>query len=664
MPEASIARVLIDSPLPQLDRLFDYRIPEKQLAEARLGSRVRVPLRSARRIADGFIVELVSRVDYQGVLSELDAVVSTVSVLSPEVYVLARKVADRAAGSASDIVRLAVPKRQVRVEKAWLAARTEGTTAADHTSSHADRAEPVPVADYSAAAIDQSITDSARVAMEAIPRVVEVGGSWVGHWAVTMAALATRALPSGSVILVVPDYRDQAQLEVALAAVLAPEHIIRLDARQPNADRYRAHLACLDGAPKVIVGNRSAVYAPAKNLSLIVVWNDGDPVLAEPLAPYAHSRDAALIRQEQQGCALVFLNHARTVEVERLVQLGWCTPIAPAKRYLPKVIPTAQQSSDDAQAAKARIPSSAWREAKAALEKGPVLVQVARPGYAPQLGCDSCGQVARCTNCSGPLGLKTARASPSCAWCGAIAARWTCAHCSGSKYRLQGQGATRTAEDLGRAFPGVPIVVADGERPILEVGSRPALVIATRGAEPIASGGYRAIVLLDGERMLSRESLRVGEDCLRWWSNAIALAADGAPSVLVGVGGSLAGALATWQLDDFARGELADRRRLRFPPAVRVATVTGDSESTAKALTSVTGLDGVDVLGPVDTEPGLVRAIVRFDFARGAAVASALRAEVIRNASSRRKRVPSAGAPPPAPTLRVRFDDLEPFEQL
>jgi primosomal protein N' (replication factor Y) len=210
----------------------------------------------------------------------------------------------------------------------------------------------------------------------------------------------------------------------------------------------------------------------------------------------------------------------------------------------------------------------------------------------------------------------------------------------------------------------VPVVIADGDRPILDVGNRPALVIATRGAEPVAAGGYRAVILLDGERMLARESLRVGEDCLRWWSNAIALSAVGAPSVLVGVGGALAGALATWQLEDFARSELADRRRLRFPPAIRVAIVTGDSSSTQRALASVTDFDGVDVLGPVEEEPGRVRAIVRFDYARGSAVAAALRAEVIRNATTRRRKVPATGAPPPAPTLRVRFDDLEPFEQL
>jgi primosomal protein N' (replication factor Y) len=246
-----------------------------------------------------------------------------------------------------------------------------------------------------------------------------------------------------------------------------------------------------------------------------------------------------------------------------------------------------------------------------------------------------------------------------------LAVDWHCDNCRGVKLRFVGAGSTRTAEDLGRAFPGVRIIVADGDHPILAVGAEPALVIATRGAEPIAAGGYRAVLLLDGERMVARESLRVGEDCLRWWSNAVALAARGAPSVLVGVGGALASALATWRQADYARAELADRRRLRFPPAVRVATITGALDAVAAAVDAAVGAVPVprsDVLGPVDTEPGAVRTIIRFDYAAGAVVAASLRAEVIRAATTRRRAAAIAGPRPPLPpNLRVRFDDVEPF---
>ncbi|WP_349898031.1 primosomal protein N' family DNA-binding protein [Parafrigoribacterium soli] len=664
MAAASIARVLIDSSLPQLDRLFDYRVPAQFASDAKPGVRVRVPLRSADRIADGIIIELVSTVEYSGTLNELDAVVSPVPILAPEVWALARRVADRAAGTANDVVRLAVPKRQVRVEKAWLAEPSE-----ERPPAVLRPVQPTKAPGYAPEAFEQAIASRKRLAVEVTPLVAELpGGAWVGEWAIAMAAAASESIAlDQTAILCVPDYRDQEQLLAALAAVLPPERIVRLDARQSNPDRYRATLACLDDRALVVVGNRSVVYAPAGRLGLIALWDDGDPLHAEPLSPYVHSRDAALVRQEQQGCALFFFAHSRSAEVQRLVELRWLDTLRPLRGYAPKVIPTSQQAAQDPLAARARIPTTAWKEARAALEHGPVLVQVARPGYAPRLACQDCGQAARCLRCQGPLGLKTARSAPACTWCGALAAEWHCENCEGRRLRLVGQGATRTAEDLGRAFPGVRVIIADGDRPLLTVGPAPALVIATRGAEPVAAGGYRAVLLLDGERMVARESLRVAEDCLRWWSNATALAARGATTVLVGVGGALASALATWQLPEYVRQELADRRALRFPPAVRVVTITGSATAVETALASIPQAEhpedeaSIDVLGPVAIPSGGVRAIARFDYAAGARVAAALRAEVIRNATSRRKRAAGAAGQPPMPTLKVRFDDTEPF---
>ncbi|RIJ51841.1 primosomal protein N' family DNA-binding protein, partial [Clavibacter phaseoli] len=113
---------MVDSPLPQLDRLFDYAVPEALRATCVPGVRVRVPLRSAGRVADGYVVEMGDGQGYDGALSEVEQVVSPLPVLRPEIWTLAREVADRQAGTASDVVRLAVPPRQVRVEKAHVAA--------------------------------------------------------------------------------------------------------------------------------------------------------------------------------------------------------------------------------------------------------------------------------------------------------------------------------------------------------------------------------------------------------------------------------------------------------------------------------------------------------------------------------------------------------------
>jgi primosomal protein N' (replication factor Y) len=379
------------------------------------------------------------------------------------------------------------------------------------------------------------------------------------------------------------------------------------------------------------------VYAPVHALGLVALWDDGDPLLSEPLSPGVHARDAALLRHELDGGALVFAGHTRTTDVERLVAVGWLRDLPAARRLSPRVVLSATREGESRGS---RVPSAAFAAAREALGQGPVLVQVARPGYAPVLVCADCRHPARCTHCGGPLHAARQGAVPTCSWCGRAAGGWACPDCSSTRVRMASSGSERTADELGRAFPGVRVIVADGEHPVTHVDSRPALVVATRGAEPLAAGGYRAIVLLDGDRMLLADDLRIGESCLRWWSNAAALAAPGAPVHLVGVAGPVARALATWTQSAYARMELADRKPLRMPPTVRVAAVDGDRLAVDAALadlrSAVPELDGEAVLGPLPRDEG-VRALVRFDYALGGRVTESLRASVVSAAIKARR---------------------------
>ncbi len=649
-----MARVLVDSPLPQLDQLFDYRVPERLRDVARAGVRVKVPLRTGGRIAQGWIVELVDTSEYGGRLSDLEDVVGGVPLLTPEVWRLARAAADRAAGNASDILRLAIPSRYVRVERSWLAAGA-GEGAGD--GEPGPLPEVAPVEGFEPGRVESGIERGERMSLAANPRLLRLdSGTWVGSWAVTLAQVARTALAADrSSLLVVPDHRDQEQLEAALADVVDARRVLRTDARQSGGDRYRAFLDATGEAARVIIGNRSTVYAPAARLGLIAIWDDGDPLYAEPLAPGVHARDAALIRQEQSGAALLFLGHTRSVEVTRLVELGWVHEIDPVRHVRPRIVLTEQQASPEP--GSARIPSSAWRQAQQAVTEGPVLVQVARPGHTPLLVCDRCREPAKCAACGGRIEVPASGGAPRCDLCGTGTAGWKCPVCESTKLRAATIGATRTAEELGRAFPRARVILADGERQVLRVGPEPALVVATRGAEPVADGGYRAVLLLDGERMLLRESLRVAEDCLRWWSNTAALAAPGASVFLVGVAGALGTALATWRQPEWAAEELAGRRAVRFPPAVRMASVTAAPDRLARATELARdAAPGVDLLGPMPLDDGLERAVVRFDYGAGHAVAAALKAETIRTATERRRPVAGRGPGRP-PVLRVRFDD-------
>src|SRR6185312_1483156 len=137
------------------------------------------------------------------------------------------------------------------------------------------------------------------------------------------------------------------------------------------------------------------------------------------------------------------------------------------------------------------------------------------------VACRRCGERIRCGACSGPVALPGPGQPLRCGWCG-LNLEQTCVTCGNAGLRALVTGARRTAEELGRAFPGVTVHTSSGANVLRRVGAEPALVIATPGAEPPAPGGYAAAVLLHG-----RPSLRAAEEALRRWMNASALVRPG-----------------------------------------------------------------------------------------------------------------------------------------
>jgi primosomal protein N' (replication factor Y) len=197
----------------------------------------------------------------------------------------------------------------------------------------------------------------------------------------------------------------------------------------------------------------------------------------------------------------------------------------------------------------------------------------------------------------------------------------------------------------------VPVRASGGEHVLAAVGAEPALVIATPGAEPVASGGYAAALLLDGWALLGRPSLRAAEEALRRWMNAAALVRpSGTVVVLAEAALPAVRALLRWDPVTFAERELAERAELGFPPAVRMAAVTGAADAVAEFLGSAELPAQSEVLGPVTLDAPLAetRALIRTSRQDGLALARALHA-----AQATRTARKEAG------TVRVQLDPAE-----
>ena len=676
-----VARVRVDSTLPQVDRTFDYRVPVELSEDAVPGARVRV-LFNGHELT-GYIEERAATTDWTRTsLLPLKSVLSRVPSVAPEIFALAEALADRYASTVANVLRLAVPPRIAALDKryapllpgyesAYLGDSAPVSTsdapesaASEHVASESTESGPSTASAASSAATSIATDPYAWLATPGAPAPFvldspalnpdapdaasvfsdyENGAEFIedvaagaatravmtvlpGHlehtWADVLAtALAAAAASGRGAIAVVPTAKNLDLLEAALAERLPADSFVRLSSDSTPHTRYHGFVKARLGQVPVVIGTRAAAYAPVANLGLVVCWDDGDSSLVEQRAPYCHARDVLLLRASAENTAALFAGFSMSSEAARLVRTRWAShvraPRALVRDYSPRIFSTGSEFelARDPLAAMARIPHLAFEHARRALARGPVLVQVARSGYIPSFSCERCRMPARCGECSGPLSVASGSSVPSCSWCGHLAQQWRCSECGFTHWRYSAAGATRTAEELGRAFPNVPVISSAGDHVRASVGPEPALVVATPGAEPVAFGGYAAALLLDADKMLRFDSLRAPEAALRRWLNAAALVR---PAALEGTVVTTASpspveqALVRWDPAWFAREELEERAQTGLPPAVRTAAVTGAEADVRAFMEEFLGSSALPervreqlrIVGPVPLDQG------------------------------------------------------------
>jgi primosomal protein N' (replication factor Y) len=613
--ELPVARVAVDVPLPHLDRPFDYLVPDKLDTQAVPGCRVRV--RFAGRLVDGYVLERVEQSEHDGRLLYLERVTSPTGTPG------------RWPTSCAWRSRPGMP--------AWRPSRPPGPRSTGTS----------PPAPGHGRNIRQARPSSRRSGKDAPqgrsgPRSRATTGRtpsrapWRRRWRADAAPWSSSPTAVTSPASTPPSPPNW-------ATDLGP------------TVRYRRWLKVRRGNVSAVVGTRATMFAPVHDLGLVVLWDDGDDVHAEPHAPYPHPREVLALRAHRAGAGALFGGFTRTTDTTRLVETGWAHALAADRAQVRAVMPRVRPAGEDGELARdaaartARLGELAFRTARAALADGPVLVQVPRRGYVPGLACGRCREAARCTACQGPLALTSSHAAPSCRWCGRIAGDWHCPECGHFQVRAVAVGARRTAEEMGRAFPGVPVRTSGRDQIRTEVSAEPALVVATPGAEPVAADGYAAALLLDGRVLLARPDLRAGEEALRRWMHAAALVRPGG-AVVIAADGALrpVQALVRWDPATYAELELAERREAGFPPAARMASLTASPAALRELLADARLPDGAEVLGPVPVEDGKERALVRVPPGAASALARALRAAAAVRSARRADEV-----------VRVRIDPLE-----
>jgi len=582
-----IARVRVNVPVSHLDRDFDYLVPAAIDAQCRVGDRVRV--RFSGKLADAIVVDRIVESEFAK-LAPIERAIGP--ALTRETLDLVRAVTDRYVGMFWDVVRAAVPNKST-------AGENRETTIKKQT----------PLLHHNAWA---SYSQGSAL-LEQLKKGECVRAVWASApaslWWEEMAQLVEsiqESDPKAGVILLVPD----APSIERLIAVIPEAEIISTHLGQ--GERYRNFLEVHSGSGRIVVGTRSAVFAPVENLKAIIMWDDFNDAYGDAHAPYWDAREVAALRSHRSNCSLIVGGFSRSVTTQSWCESGWCQSVTADKPAVDAVraqVRTLTDTAIERDPHQSRIPQLAWQAIKESLPSGPILVSVGRRGYIPAFLCAQCGERAICS-CGGAIqqgNENLPREQLTCCRCGA--GGWRCA-CGGTKIKALAIGAERTAEELGRAFAGTPVVWSQQEHVVTNVDSQSRIVVATQGAEPYAENGFAAVVVLD---MFAQSiSLTTSESLVRRAFSAAVRGRVGAPIVLTGDPGQRESqAVARWDSPWFAGRECQDRLQAHLPPSSRVAVLTGERDAVVAVATKVQESVPARLMGPIDGETSTVFLIAR-----------------------------------------------------
>jgi primosomal protein N' (replication factor Y) len=555
----TVVRVLPD--VTAIDREFDYLVPP-ELGALAVGTLVRVPLQG--RSVRGWVVATDAvPVAPAARLLPIKKVVGAGP--PPDVVALCDWAAWRFAGPRAALLRAASPPNAVR--------------------------DPAP-----ASPTDPVVAPSRELL--AWPPAADRRG-----------LVARRVAPEGSTLVLVPEHARLAALVRHLTAAGHRVHTLRGD--DPDALRTRAWAAARAGRC-VVVGGRSAVWAPVPDLAAVVVLDESEEALQEERAPTWHARTVAAERARRAGAALTLVGPVPTVDAVALAG----PPARPDRAEERAGWPRVEVVDPRAEAPGAGMLTEALARALQQTLAGTAraVCVLNRKGRARVLACAACQELARCERC----GAAVMEADGNLLECPSCATRrpLVCLHCHGSRFKRLRPGVARLRDDLAALLPRTEIAEVEASTetvpdvPVL-VGTEAVLHRIPRG-DPV-----RLVAFLDFDQELLAPRYRAAEQAGTLLARAARVVGPRAAGGRVLVQTRLPDhevlqAAAASDPTRLLAVEQERRAALGYPPFGGLVEVSGVPEAVRALLDLLRERPTLAILGPTAAGAGL-RALVRAD---------------------------------------------------
>jgi primosomal protein N' (replication factor Y) len=488
-------------------------------------------------------------------------------------------------------------------------------------------------------------------------------------------------------ILLVPEISLTPQTVGRLIARFQ-EQIAVLHSALGKGERYDEWRRAQRGEVRIVVGARSAIFAPLPNVGLIVVDEEHDTSYKQTDAPRYHARDAAIMRANMAGAVCVLGSATPSVESYYKSETGRFTRLAllhrAATAALPEVRLVDMREETRETGGQVILSRILEEEVQARLRAGEqVILLLNRRGYAPFVLCPKCGWVAECRNCNVSLTYHASGACLICHYCNARSqVPAVCGACQFNPLLFLGTGTQKAEDSLMRMFRGARVARMDADTTSGKGGHAKILgrfaagqIDILLGTQMIAKGhdypGVTLVGVLSADTSLSLPDFRAAENTFQLLTQVAGRAGRGnrpGKVILQTYRPNHYAILAATRHDytAFYRREITERQTAGYPPLRRMANLAIECEDPLLAercmallerivreQVAAHGFKGVEILGP---SPAVVHRVKKkYRWNLGLLSKSAQRLNVLARAAH-------AGFTERSPTVKALLKiDLDPY---
>ena len=451
--KADFARIAISLPM---DKDFHYRIPETLAGEIEVGKRVWVEFGNKDKV--GYVVGFAEEAEVKNI-KPVKSVIDKEPIISKEMLRLCKWISETYLCSYAQAIDATIPS-----------VLKKGKTEVRARSKNAE-AEPEKISPSFAL----SLTDEQKEALKSVLFKIEKedykafllhGITASGKTEVYLQAIEKVLSKGKTSIVLVPEIALTPQTIERFTSRFG-DHVAVVHSALVGSMRYKEWKRIKDGQARIVVGARSAIFSPVKNLGLIIVDEEHETSYKQEDVPRYHARDVALMRARFSNCPVILGSATPSLESYYLAGKKNLELVKLTKRIADKDLPRAKvvdMRMELATRKKLVMFSRVLIDAiqRALDKKAQVMVFLNRRGFSTYVNCKKCGFVLKCKRCSSVLVYHYQSKSMICHYCNfRVPPPDICPKCASSYVKYFGIGTEKVESEIARIFPGARIARMD-----------------------------------------------------------------------------------------------------------------------------------------------------------------------------------------------------------